>query len=145
MKSKFHYMEVIGKKNIDDIVNSKCLHIIDRVKKSKTKPIVKDYPSVVVGCHNRNCHLLFIETTQSRKNYNQTPILKTALNAIGNIGERNGCCKNVIGACAEPKAAFEVIFNCHCHIKDLKFSKAIRPRTRQIVEYCQNCKRVFRL
>lgn len=141
MKSTFQYKETIRGRNIDTIVKDKCQYICQKVKNSKQKNRIHDYPSVVVGCHAK-CHpILHIDTTNSRKDYTQTPTLHKALLAIGEIGKMRY--KNRIGLCAEPKTAYDVISDVHCNLRCLRFSKAIRPRTMQVIPYCRNCKDVF--
>jgi filamentous hemagglutinin len=139
----FQYRQNINGQDIDVIVKEKCDLICKAVKKSKASLKINDYPAVAVGCCRNDNNRLFVETTKSRKDYARTPNLEQALNGIGGIGTiQNG---NVVGGCAEPKAAFEVIINHHCNIDDLKFSTAIRPRTKGRVEYCANCRNVFDL
>lgn len=143
MKSIFQYKETIRGRDIDTIVKGKCHNICQRVKNSKQGNNIYDYPAAVVGCHAK-CHpILYIDTTKSRKDYTQTPTLHRALLAIGKIGEKRY--GNRIGACAEPKTAYDVISDVHCNLRCLKFSKAIRPRTMQVIPYCRNCKDVFRI
>lgn len=139
----FQYRQNINGQDIDVIVKEKCNLICKAVKKSKTSLKINDYPAVAVGGYRNNNNRLFVETTKSRKDYARTPNLEQALNGIGGIGTiQNG---NVIGGCAEPKAAFEVIINHQCNIADLRFSTAIRPRTKSKVKYCANCVKVFNL
>ncbi len=141
MKSNLQYKVPINGQNVDTLVKRKCQMICQKVKCSRQKKQIKDYPAVVVGCYT-NCYpFLYIDTTSSRKDYNKVPSLEEALNSIGRIGDcRNG---NIIGACAEHKTAFDVLYDLHCPLPCLKFSKAIRPRTMQVIRYCQNCRDVF--
>lgn len=143
MKSEFQYKVCIQGRNVDTIVKEKCQQICQKVKRSKQKKQIQDYPAVVVGCYINYCPLLYIDTTKSHKDYSHVPILEKALNSIGKIGiKRNG---NIIGMCAEPKAAFDVICDFSHSWGCLNFSKAIRPRTNEVIPYCQNCKDVFGL
>ena len=55
-------------------------------------------------------------------------------------------CKNKFGNCAEQHAVNYLLSrNPNIKIKDIEFSKAIRPRTGEIRQYCANCKKLFNL
>lgn len=143
MKSVFQYKVPIKNNSVDTIVKEKCQQISQKVKRSKQNKTIHDYPAVVVGCCAKYRQIIYIDSTSSRKVYSKVPTLYNALNTIGGIGTlRNG---NIIGACAEPKAAFDVVLDVHCALQNLRFSKAFRPRTLQVIPYCQNCKDVFKL
>lgn len=133
----------IGKEDLQ--VYEKCDDIRKGVKKSKVKLDIHDYPSVAVGCFT-NYNMLFIDTTNSKPNYSETPSLLTALLSLGfPIGSLRVQCRYPIGCCAEPKAAFRTIKTLNCGLKLLKFTTAYRPRTGEKMKYCRNCKDVFGL
>ena len=65
---------------------------------------------------------------------------------LGNIGEscKKPGCRYIIGNCAEQHAANNYMKNYNETILgNLYFTKAMRPRTKQIFEYCDNCKDTF--
>lgn len=125
-------------------VYAKCAEIRDLVKQSKQKVTIYDYPAVAVGCYT-SYHLLYINTTHSKPDYKQTPILQAALQSIGTIGKTRKECKNVIGGCAEPKVVYYALMQTGFNIRKLFFTQAYRPRTGEQVKYCRNCKDVFGL
>lgn len=71
-----------------------------------------------------------------------SPKLNTSLVGIGGIGNRvNG---NTIGCCCEVRSANKILgAKKHLEPTDVKFTKAIRPRTGQHILRCQNCIQVF--
>ncbi|WP_375560529.1 hypothetical protein ACE193_23005 [Bernardetia sp. OM2101] len=51
---------------------------------------------------------------------------------------------NYVGCCCEVRASNQIILSHPIvPIKDLKFTRAIRPRTGQKIRRCQNCRQVF--
>jgi filamentous hemagglutinin len=70
------------------------------------------------------------------------PKLKEELCKIGKIGYRNNV--NTVGCCCEVRSANKILgaknkLNPSC----VTFTKAIRPRTGQVIQRCQNCVFVF--
>lgn len=70
---------------------------------------------------------------------------------IYNIEKIRKCCKmpkpkNQFGRCAEQRGANTLIqsFSFKIPLEDIFFSVALRPRTFQVVEYCQNCRDLFK-
>jgi hypothetical protein len=59
----------------------------------------------------------------------------------GSIGRTTGC-GNVVGACAEQRAA-SALMNEGVPLQDVRFTKPIRPRTGRPMAVCQNCERLF--
>lgn len=50
-------------------------------------------------------------------------------------------CGIALGRCAEFRAANELLLtNPGLKLKDIQFTPAIRPRTREVVPRCENCK-----
>ena len=139
---KYTLKSQYGRENTQ--VYETCADIRARVKQSRKKATIYDYPSVAVGCHT-GYHVLYINTTHSRPDYKQTRILLDALQSIGTIGKTRKQCKNIIGACAEPKVAHYALTQGAFNIKKLCFTQAYRPRTGEPVKYCRNCKDVFGL
>ncbi len=120
-----------------------CDNIRRLVKNSKKRTNIKDFPSVAAGCYtNRN---LYIDTTDSRPNYSQVPILEHELQQIGPIGSKRNQCKYTIGACAEPKVAFFAMIDGWNNLRTLKFTFSYRPRTGTKKKYCRNCRDVFNI
>lgn len=114
----------------------------------------KDYPAAVVLCclkedklEDRTCIPPFYygesaNEKDSRKYKNQ--ILLFFFEALGGLWGKNKTCKYPIGNCAEQHAA-EILLNDNpqCGLHDIVFSSAFRPRTDEIVPYCENCKKLF--
>ena len=126
----------------DNQVREKCADIRRKVKETKCRPDIHDYPSVIVGCYT-NYDRLYIDTTHSKPQYIQAPLLHKALSELGPIGSRKGLCDFIIGACAEPKAAFFAMTEEKCNLTQLQYTTAFRPRTGEKKKYCKNCKKVF--
>ena len=128
-----------------------CNRVQSDRKKQHRKGSIYDYPACVAACCTTNDSSK-IEVSESSnpvigKTY-KNPVLLHALMAIGKIGKQSKVtkCKNSIGHCAEPHVA-ELVLNKHsrCSMATLRFSKAIRPRTNAVIEYCDNCKYIFKL
>lgn len=140
---------------IDAMVLERCEKYkkeIDSIqRKYKRIPIDDDYKtfelvSMAIGClgnkassfgtsyrcvHDKICH----------------PKLRKRLEELGSIGTINHeRTSNVIGKCAEVKAANHVLRGeKDLDIKDLKFTPARRPRTLQKHRACSNCQHTFGL
>lgn len=115
--------------------------------KSKVKSSFWDYPAMASVCKwvGNNKKYRGCSKKANDSNYPDS-ILKKELLLLGSIGSSNKkFCKYPIGNCAEPHAARELLKNeRHCRdLKDIHFSVAMRPRTREIFPPCENCKRVF--
>lgn len=104
------------------------------------------YPAMIVGCHKKDKDYWIIDSARSPVNYPFVDELRNALTTLlGPIGTTSQLCSNVIGQCAEPHAANEILLAENCLVDDLDFSFAMRPRTQTFYPYCLNCKRVFNL
>lgn len=104
------------------------------------------YPAIIVGCHKCDENFWIIDSARSPVNYPFVDELRNVLTKnLGSIGTKSKLCDNIIGQCAEPHAANEILEAEGCAIKDLKFSLAMRPRTQTYYPYCENCKAVFKL
>lgn len=119
-----------------------------RVNEKEYQSRYQDYPAVVVSCSNSisSCDS-WSDYAHSCKKNTYVDRLKLALLKLGNLGKKssNGC-KNAIGHCAENHAANRVLKkHGSTGCKQLVFSKAIRPRTGEIIPYCDNCKTIFML
>lgn len=105
-----------------------------------------DYPAMAAICHNRTC-------TIKRSSYSHRPqssefhlVLERKLLSLGSMGEKPSLegRRYPIGNCAEQHAAN--IYMKQCSENDLKrlyFSKAMRPRTKEVFNSCDNCKDIF--
>lgn len=120
-------------------------------KKQHKKYSIYDYPSCVVACCTVDNPVEIDVSKSSRPIIGKTykvPILLKALMSLGAIGKKSSVtkCKNPIGQCAEQHVA-ELVLNkqSKCNLASLRFSKAIRPRTKAVIEYCDNCKYIFKL
>ncbi|BDD04438.1 hypothetical protein [Aureibacter tunicatorum] len=72
--------------------------------------------------------------------------LRKQLNKLGIIGELSSktSSKNIIGKCAENKAANKVLkIKSKAELLDIQFTKAIRPRTSEPIPRCENCEVVY--
>lgn len=113
-----------------------------------SKPMTEywDVPSVCEVCHGGG---------KSARDYsrgireNHIPaILKSELKKIGPIGSirKDRKCLYPIGHCAEQHSAMALYRkNVSISPNKIEFGKAVRPRTGQVIAFCQNCKDVFNL
>ena len=129
-----------------------CQHICHVHKQTvrqnkKTGTWYWDYPAMAAICHDRECYV-------KRASYSHYPqkkefhrVLEKKLLTLGEIGKRStrpGKRNNIIGNCAEQHAANIFMKPCdEDNLSNLYFSKAMRPRTKQIIDYCDNCKDIF--
>jgi hypothetical protein len=63
---------------------------------------------------------------------------------LGTIGGYANNLKHPIGYCAEQNVANRLMLATDKHFDDIQFSLAIRPKTGEIVPYCDNCKQLFK-
>ena len=100
----------------------------------------KDFPAAIIAAGKSN----FIKTDRTG------PILphiicfklRIKLSSIGKLYTlKNG---NYIGWCSEVNAANRILLRFpYLDLKEINFSKAIRPRTMQKIPTCTNCKNTF--
>lgn len=120
---------------------------------NKTKR--RDYPAMSDACECACGVLWGIGNSHNSHNSHKKDELKglhpeivcELKKRLGPIGKNssNGC-KNGIGCCAENFAASEVLkkMNCsHYVLSNLSFTKAFRPRTGEMFDWCLNCKTMF--
>lgn len=70
--------------------------------------------------------------------------LKNELIKIAPLGAKG--IDNYVGCCCEVRAANQIILSrLSAPISDIKFTRAIRPRTGQTIKRCQNCRQIFGL
>ena len=133
--------------NIESTVKIWCIDICKEVirnrKRTGVNNGVHDYPGAAVIA--ADARLTFSGRGRSckpqYKEYNDTPKLENKLKSLGKIGKQRNGTKNPIGACAEPHAAHKVLkhFGLRMTLNQVVFSTALRPRTMEKVDYCQNC------
>lgn len=72
-----------------------------------------------------------------------SPYLKRELEKIAPLGEVGH--KYRIGCCCEARSSNQILLELSIppSLKKIKFTNAIRPRTNQIINRCQNCQTVF--
>lgn len=135
--------------DIEKAVKESCSKIRKRVKKARERKKAKrynvqDYPAVTVASAYVKSFEIVVGESKNPCWHKFNYILYNKLLELGPIGAKvNG---NIVGACAEPHAADEVMKKHRaCGISDLQFSKAYRPRTCQHIKYCKNCKDTFGL
>lgn len=137
------------KYNPDKEIYKYCKNIVKyhtnaRKNPPKTKSPFWDYPAMACICHDYNC-------TTKASSYSHQPystrwhsMLSSVFKTFGPIGSKHyGKCK--LGQCAEQHAG-NIYLNNHGSINtlyDLFFSKAMRPRTKEIFDPCQLCQSIF--
>lgn len=50
---------------------------------------------------------------------------------------------NYVGCCCEVRSSNKILLTTVAPIRNIQFTNAIRPRTNQVINRCQNCKKVF--
>ncbi|WP_460271859.1 hypothetical protein [Clostridium sp. CTA-19] len=63
-------------------------------------------------------------------------------NPIGGVGSKGVNRKNTVGACAEFRRVNQLL-NIGSDIRNIRFTKAVRPRTGAIKSPCNNCLEIF--
>lgn len=142
--------------NLENKVKDYASKVRDRVQQVRKmqpnkKHSIYDYPGCVVACSYKNTKPVVKESGSCDVSYYTNQLLIAKLNDLrkdtkrpNGIGGESNLCKNVIGFCAEPKAAELVLRVYHTgNFSDMHFSKAYRPRTSKRMNYCPNCKKVF--
>lgn len=133
------------KKYVNKAIRNEC----ERVKRLRRahpekKYRITDYAAAVVACGYTNSNNVFIGFSASPVGIHFEKTILERLEKLGTIGKKSNCCSNIIGACAEPHAANEVLRHFSgCNMNKLQFSEAYRPRTGGRVNYCKNCKATF--
>ena len=106
-----------------------------------------DLPAAAVTCSNGSHKAS--EYSRGVKEAHVLEPLRSEIEKLGRIGERrnDGSCNNTLGRCAEQHAASTLQNRKYSYTPParLQFSKAMRPRTMEVVEYCKNCKDIFNL
>ena len=100
----------------------------------------KQYPSAVIGAEYS--HLKFVEKSGPISPSDLVASLKLRLLRLGTLYSKvNG---NPVGCCAEVNSANKILERRpFVDLEKIQFSKALRPRTMQIVPTCKNCKQTF--
>ena len=100
----------------------------------------KQYPAAIIGAGKSNVKK--VDVSQPISPLILSPKLKRKLMDIGELyTKHNG---NILGCCAEVNAANHVVTKRpYLELKEIDFSRAIRPRTMQTVPMCKNCKITF--
>lgn len=115
-----------------------------RKLKNKTisfaKSFKRPFPAVVVGAE----FSYFKKVDKSKQIDSQILVkkLRDKLLTIGELYSKQN--NNSIGCCAEVNCANQIlILRPFADLNKIKFSKAYRPRTMQIIPKCKNCKITF--
>lgn len=128
-----------------DVIAKSVLDYYISVQHRKAKR--NEYPPVVVACAQDE-KKWYTETTHHdipRQCINNRLLKRLENRLSGQYGKESQYVKkNLIGHCAEPQAANELLRNEN--VKDLDyiyFGKAYRPRTGVVIPPCENCRIVF--
>ncbi len=120
---------------------------LDTENQKFAKSLHKNKPAVAISAlHNgaiysdysRPCDPLIIRHLIRKKLRN----LKDESGTFSNLYCDNGV--NIIGNCAEINVAALIYKEDQSiQLEDIEFSSAIRPRTKQPIKRCENCKKIF--
>ncbi len=113
----------------------------------------RDYPAVLAECCMTN-YTIPLKTYYAASDdkpmdirYFKSPEMLNAMKAIGGVGNKSKLMVSwKIGNCAEQRAG-ELLLqdNPGYKISDIKLSTAIRPRTNEVIQYCKNCRHIFKI
>ena len=119
--------------------------VANNVIRCRRSPRIWDYPAVVVSCKmNGGNNRIYNGKSSKPIPGMYEPQLEIALTRLGGVGQHSGNgCPYTIGNCAEPHAANKLLKDTHVELDQILFSTALRPRTRQVIPYCANCRAVF--
>jgi len=70
------------------------------------------------------------------------PQIAAVAEKAGGLGARNPGVRGPVGNCAECNAA-NTLANQGSNVTDVRFTQAVRPRTREVVPKCPNCEKMF--
>ena len=137
----------MNKEQLNRAAYNKAGQIRNRVvsRTSGRIPRIKDYPAAVASCSVIGHNVHKEDYSRSCINYQYHQPVLGALRDLGKIGGHSPFCHNLIGNCAEPHAANQLLKELHFipSIESFVFGDTIRPRTMQVLPYCNNCKQTF--
>lgn len=121
-------------------------HIEVRRFNKKDKTWYWDLPAMASICHDGHYSNMKRGFSHRPEGSKWVGVLVVRLKTIlGRIGEHSIKGKRyIIGNCSEQHAANNYISHYHENdVNNLYFSEAVRPRTMQVYEPCDNCKAIF--
>lgn len=153
---KNRHNEAYCQKLVNDnvlVTRVEYIPVCKKTKCSKTsykRNVIWDYPAVAITSYDINGN--YTRSNYSRAAYDSSynSILTNRLNTLEQnkyIGDVRG--GNKIGHCAEPHAANQTMNayrkakNKDLPLNGVYFSFALRPRTKEVIPTCQNCKDIF--
>ena len=105
-----------------------------------------DYPAMAAICYNHDCLIKRASYSHRPQNGEFHQALEYRLLTLGVIGRTPQLPgkRYPLGNCAEQHAASNYMKHLGVNnLNDLYFSKAMRPRTKEVFNYCDNCKDIF--
>lgn len=79
----------------------------------------------------------------NQKPYQHVALYDHIVTTLGTIGQKTANVDHPIGYCAEQNVANRLMLFTDAPYQCIEFSIAIRPKTGQVIPYCDNCKRLF--
>lgn len=79
----------------------------------------------------------------NHKPYQHKVLFDHITQKLGKIGSKKINVNHPIGYCAEQNVANRLMLATDAPYQDAKFSIAIRPKTGEVIPYCDNCKSLF--
>lgn len=133
---------------MDSQIRKYCQHIIKSQLKvlryDQQKGLYWDYPAMASICHNEDYKKMKRGYSHSPKGIKWNETLKKKMERLAPIGKRPRKESYIIGNCAEQHAGNNYMNAYHeKDLRQLRFSDAVRPRTMQVFEACENCKYIF--
>ena len=133
---------------MDSQIRKYCQHIIKSQLKvlryDKQKGKYWDYPAMASICHDKEYKKMKRGYSHSPKETKWNQILRKKMEKLASIGKRSRKEPYIVGNCAEQHAGNNYMNKyMEKDLKQLYFSKAVRPRTMQEFDPCENCKYIF--
>ena len=145
--------------SLNNIVMDYAVQICNNVLRRRGKQNISyfDYPAIVVAAKPFRDTTKYKELTNtvvvsSNYDWNESSwnikflnLLKDNNVELGSQHPEITNTSNTFGNCAEQHAVNDLLSRYpDINVKNIEFSKAIRPRTGEIRPYCQNCKLLFK-
>lgn len=103
----------------------------------------KKQRSVVVGDFPFRQHDFSVWYGRDSKPYQHRVLFDHIEHTLGKIGSFAPGVSHPIGYCAEQNVANRLLLDSDASIGDVEFSVAIRPKTGEVIDYCDNCRALF--
>ncbi len=116
-------------------LSTRCIVYSDFSGKKQRQTVLSDFP--------RRKKIFKVWYSNNSKPYQHKVLFNRINKRLGRIGGFANGVNHPIGYCAEQNVANRLLLDRYAKIDDIHFSIAIRPRTGEVIDYCNNCKTLF--